>query len=164
MEYEAIERNLTPFVREVVLPGADSVPCLRAERCKYALTSGSSSIHRWGIFAAETIPSRRRVIEYTGELISAAEVWRRRFRKHLYIFWLDQETALDGAFGGSGAEFINHSCDPNLRADIRRGRIFLTSVRQIAKGEELTLNYELGEDGLDTPCSCGSIKCKGFIL
>ena len=152
----------TAFVREVILPGLEVVnPKLNHALCKFRLEIMPSTIHRWGVFAAENIPSRRRVIEYTGQRISAKEVYRRSFRQHLYIFWLNEKWALDGAFGGSGAELINHSCEPNLSATIRSGRIFFTSTRHIESGEELTLDYHTEDEEFIKRCRCGASKCKG---
>ena len=158
------KHELTAFVREVVLPGSsDAEPKLDARFCRFDLKYHRSLIHRWGIFAAENIPARRRVIEYTGQKIDAFEVKRRRFRHHLYIFQLNQKWAIDGAIGGSGAEFINHSCHPNLMTRIVGGRIFFSSNRPITLGEELTLDYNIATDGTDLPCSCGTENCRGII-
>lgn len=156
--------ELTAFVREVVLPGGrDAVPSLDARFTRFQLRYGPSPIHRWGIFAGESIPARRRVIQYTGQRITSREAWRRRLRQHIYLFWLSPRFAIDGAIGGSGAEFINHSCDPNLYARAARGRIFLVSLRPIAFSEELTLDYHLvGERQI--PCCCGSASCRGYLL
>ncbi len=121
--------ELTAFVREVVLSGSsDIVPKLDSRFCLFNLDFRPSPTHRWGIFAAEDVRARRRVIEYVGQKIDAREVWRRRIRQHLYIFWLDEKWAIDGAIGGSGAEFINHSCHPNLYARVVRGGYFLSAV------------------------------------
>lgn len=156
-------RELTAFVREVVLPGgSDGEPQIDSRFCFFALKYRRSPIHRWGIFAAENIPARRRVIEYTGQKIDAAEVRRRRFRHHLYIFGLNRRWSIDGAVGGSGAEFVNHSCQPNLRA-AGGGRIFFVSTRRIAAGEELTLDYNVVDSNTDLPCSCRTEKCPGII-
>lgn len=156
--------ELTAFVREVVLPGSSEVvPKIDSRFCFFNLNYKPSPIHRWGIFALEDIPARRRVIEYTGQKIDAREVRRRRFREHLYIFRLNQKWAIDGAIGGSGAEFINHSCHPNLMTRIYNGRIFFSSIRSIAAGEELTLDYNIVYDGADLPCSCGAKKCRATI-
>jgi SET domain-containing protein len=162
---ESLNRpRLTPFVLEVVLPGlGNAVPVIDKKRCRFALEVRPSAIHRWGIFAIEPVPQRRRVIEYTGQKIDTREAWRRSVRQHLYVFWLNDRWALDGAFGGSGAEFINHSCDPNLTAFIKNDRIFLSSNRPIKAGEELTLDYNTGEEYNVAACTCGSVKCRGFI-
>ena len=161
---EKIKAETTAFVLEVVLPGLNTTrPVIDLERCRYMLNYSHSKIHRWGIFADENIPAQRLVIEYTGQKIDAKEVWRRSFRQHLYVFWLNENWALDGAFGGSGAEFINHSCDPNLSTSIIRGRIFLKSERPIMKGEELTLNYNLDDGGSHIVCNCGAENCRKII-
>ncbi|MGE0756441.1 MAG: SET domain-containing protein-lysine N-methyltransferase [Pirellulaceae bacterium] len=157
-------RRPTAFVREVVLPGGiEAVPRLKRKYCYFPLKLAPSPIHRWGVFATAAIPARRRVIEYSGEKIDAHEVWRRSFRHHLYLFWLNDRWALDGAVGGSGAEFINHSCDPNLEAHSVRGHIYFTSLRPIAAQDELTLDYHLEDEGLTIPCTCGSPRCKGIV-
>lgn len=156
-------RELTAFVREVVLPaGPDKRPRLRRESMRFRLRAEESTIDRWGIFAAEEIPARRRVIEYTGERIPAEEVVRRAVRPQVYHFWVGKRAALDGAVGGSGAEFINHSCAPNLVARLRSGRIWMVSLRRIAKGEELVFDYQLS--GLHLiPCRCGAAECRGYL-
>lgn len=156
--------GLTAFVREVMLPGGtDAMPKLVRAHCRFRLDAAASAIHRWGIFAAEPIPARRRVIEYTGQKIGAAEVDRRSLRPLLYIFHLSKTLAVDGAIGGSGAEFINHSCEPNLRARIARGHILLVSTRHIESGEELTLDYHVSGDSAGPACRCGSPRCRGTL-
>jgi SET domain-containing protein len=155
---------LTAFVREVVLPGGpDAVPRLREEFCRFRLEHGPSAIHRWGIFARETIPARRRVIQYTGERIDKREVQRRSWRENVYFFGLNQREALDGAIGGSGAEYINHSCEPNLYARVKGGVIWLVSLRRIAAGEELLLDYRLRGFPYLVPCYCGAASCRGYM-
>lgn len=158
------EGELTAFVREVVLPGGpDAVPGLDPGACRFRLRYGPSPIHRWGIFADEPIPKRRRVIEYTGERIGWAEAFRRRLRPNIYLYWVGPSRAIDGAIGGSGAEFINHGCDPNLVARVRKGRVMLVSLRRIAEGEELLVDYQITGDAPLIPCRCGSPSCRGFL-
>lgn len=122
-----------------------------------------SKIHRWGVFAGESIPARRKVIEYTGERISRREIKKRCARPLNYIFTLDSYWALDGSVNGSGAEFINHCCDPNLEARIVKGHILYFSRRVVRKGEELTVDYHFAEEDETVPCSCGSLRCRGTI-
>jgi uncharacterized protein len=157
--------TLTAFVREVLLPGSsDAIPKLVRQHCRFRLDAGASAIHRWGIFATEPIPARRRVIEYTGQKIGPSEVERRSLRPLLCIFHLSKAVAVDGAIGGSGAEYINHSCEPNLRATITRGHILLVSKRRIAPGEELTFDYHVSGDRAGPACRCGSPQCRGTLL
>jgi SET domain-containing protein len=104
------------------------------------------------------------VIEYTGERISRMETKRRALRdQHIYIFTLNKYWNVDGSTGGSGAELINHSCDPNLYSMIRRGRILYLSKRPIASGEELTVDYYFARDVERVACRCGSARCRGTI-
>ena len=142
--------------------GPDRVPKLDRRHIRFAVVYRKSKIHRWGIFAAEEIPARRRVMEYAGERIDSREVVRRSLRPHVYHFWLNGRGAVDGAVGGSGAEFINHSCEPNLVARVSKGHIWLVSVRRIAKGEELSFDYRLSGAQM-LPCKCGAKSCRGYM-
>lgn len=123
-----------------------------------------SKIHRWGVYAAEFIPAGRKVIEYTGERISRRETRRRsEASEFTYLFTLDSYWTIDGASGGSGAEYINHSCDPNLISRILKGHILYMSVRDIKSGEELTIDYRFDKKVAKVICKCGSPKCRGTI-
>jgi SET domain-containing protein len=118
-----------------------------------------------GVFAAEDIPANRKVMEYTGEKISRRETLRRSNAQAetIYLFTLDRYWTLDGSVGGSGAELINHSCDPNIRTWITKGHILYMSKRPIRKGEELTVDYHFAKNIEKVPCSCGSSQCRGTI-
>ena len=127
----------------------------------FRLRLGRSRIHRWGVYADQNIPRGRKVIEYTGERINRREA-KRREETH-YLFEADPYWTVDGATGGSGAELINHSCDPNLEARILKGHILYFSLRPIRKGEELTVDYNFGWQVEHVPCDCGAKKCRGLI-
>jgi SET domain-containing protein len=122
-----------------------------------------SPIHRWGMYAEERIPKGRKVIEYTGEKISRRETKIRAAREFNYLFTLDHYWTLDGSVGGSGAEYINHSCQPNVESRIVRGHILYFSLRDIEPGEELTIDYRFGSDVETHHCACGARECRGTI-
>ncbi len=103
------------------------------------------------------------MIEYTGESIARREGRRRWDPKRSYLFYIDPYWQIDGAIGGSGAEIINHSCDPNLRARLAHRRIWYYSCRAIARGEELTVDYRYDADLKPMPCSCGAPTCRGTM-
>jgi uncharacterized protein len=130
---------------------------------RYRLRIGPSSIHRWGVYAVEPIPARRKVIEYTGERISRVETKRRGQGPRTYLFTLDDYWTIDGAVGGSGAEIINHSCEPNLYSSIVKGHILYLSKRPIRRGEELTVDYRFSEKVGRVPCRCGAANCRSTI-
>jgi len=129
----------------------------------FRLRVSRSAIHGWGVYAAEWIPPRRKVIEYTGQRIGRQEAKRRGAGSRTYLFTLDDYWTLDGAVGGSGAELINHSCDPNLESRIFKGHILYVSRREIRPGEELTVDYRFSDDTKRVLCLCGSIHCRGTI-
>ena len=139
------------------------LPSIDPRHCCFALTIKPSKIHRWGIYAEELIPARRKIIEYTGEKISRRETKKRAERTLNYIFTLDSYWSIDGSSGGSGAQYINHCCDPNCYAWIFKGHILYMSARVIRPGEELTIDYHFEKDVEKVPCSCGSAKCRGTI-
>ena len=58
--------------------------------------------------------------------------------------------------------FINHSCDANVGV---AGNVVLMAMRDVAPGEELTLDYCLFDAAPTTPmdCHCGSALCRRVI-
>jgi len=135
-----------------------------------------SDIHNKGIFASRNIAKGARVIEYVGRKISKAEAdeiynqslraWQKdKTNGAVYIFELNNRFDIDGNVPFNDARFINHSCNPNCETEIINNRIWITSTRQIRKGEEITYNYGYSlEDYHEHPCKCGSPNCIGFIL
>lgn len=68
----------------------------------------------------------------------------------------------------SPMRFLNHSCEPNCGIVLRRGvaNAQIRTLRDIAPGEELTLDYETFEEqfeALTGPCLCHSKKCRGRL-
>ena len=68
--------------------------------------------------------------------------------------------------------FLNHSCEPNSeliqwkeqRVDgVRLPRLWVKTLRDIAVGEELTIDYAWSADQA-IECMCGSAKCRGFVV
>ncbi|MCL4402406.1 MAG: SET domain-containing protein-lysine N-methyltransferase [Acidobacteria bacterium] len=129
----------------------------------FRLRVAPSPIHRWGVYAEEEIPPRHKVIEYTGERISRKETKRRGMGPRTYLFTLDDYWTIDGSVGGSGAELINHCCNPNLYSCILKGHILYMSKRMIRPGEELTVDYRFDAKIDRVPCKCGSTNCRGAI-
>ena len=129
----------------------------------FRLAIRESRIHMRGVFAEERIPARRKVIEYTGEKINRRETSRRAEGDYTYLFELDKYWTIDGAVGGSGAEIINHSCNPNLISRIMKGHILYMSLREIQAGEELTVDYRFSDKTETVRCCCGARNCRGTI-
>ena len=135
-----------------------------------------SPIHGSGVFAARRIPKGTRVIEYLGDRITHKEADDRYEDhdpndNHTFLFIVDRRTVIDAGVNGNAARFINHSCDGNCTSVIEQRRVFIESTREIAKGEELGYDYEIGREKDDPEnvdeifaCRCGSPKCRGTML
>jgi SET domain-containing protein len=134
-----------------------------------------SAIHGRGVYARRAIPDGTRIIEYTGERITKAEAARREAQRlarrqrrendSVYIFELNARYDLDGRTRGNIARRINHSCAPNCRVAVERGRIWIVARRDIAPGEEIAFDYgfKFSEWRLHA-CRCGAARCVGFIV
>lgn len=136
-----------------------------------------SRIHGTGIFAARNIRKNARVIEYTGERITQEEADRRyddeagEGHAHVVLFSLEDGTCIDGGSGGNEARFVNHSCEPNCESSEVKGRIFVSAIRAIRAGEEITYDYRLdycsglsAQDRKRYACRCGTPSCRGTQL
>jgi SET domain-containing protein len=139
-------------------------PTVNPKYACFKLLVAQSKIHRWGLYANEAIPKNRKVIEYTGEKINRKETKRRADTAEFnYLFTLDSYWTIDGSVGGSGAEFINHCCEPNLEARIISNHILYFTLREIKKGEELLIDYRFSPDVERYECKCGVANCRGTI-
>jgi SET domain-containing protein len=136
----------------------------------------NSRVHGSGVFALRHIPKGTRIVEYLGDRISH-RVADERYQdhdendNHTFLFIVDRKIVIDAAVNGNEARFINHSCDGNCESAIAKRRVFIDAVRDIAPGEELGYDYEIGRDKDDPPnvdeiyaCRCGAAKCRGSML
>jgi hypothetical protein len=80
-----------------------------------------------------------------------------------YLFHCGRNTVIDG-FGM--AMFLNHSCNPNCETtQDADGRIFISTIRNIAAGEELTYEYNLHDSDEDeAPCFCAAPNCRATMF
>jgi len=139
------------------------VPRINPKFAGYRLRVGRSPIHRYGVFALEDIPAGRKVIEYSGKRLTVTQADRMHASKDGYLATLSSLWVVDPSIGGSGAEFINHSCNPNLKWRRVRGHLFYFSRRKIPKGEELTGDYGYPLKLKRIPCRCGVPTCRGTL-
>ena len=155
--------RLTRRVETVNDEGVAATGTINPMFARFRLAAGPSRINRLGVFAQEPIPAGRLVIEYTGERVARVEARRRWDPARSYLFYIDNYWQIDGAIGGSGAEIINHSCDPNLKAREVRKRILYFSCRAIKRGEELTVDYRYDAELKPMTCHCGAPTCRGTM-
>lgn len=128
------------------------------------LRVGKSKIDGRGCFAARSFRKWEKIAELEGERVSRVEAARRmRGKRRLHICAIDSYWGIDGSRGGNGSQFVNHSCRPNSFVRILRGHVIFFALRDIAPGEEITLDYVESYHPDDYGCRCGAPGCRGTI-
>ena len=145
----------------------DPLPRVKGQRSdpqKFAVNVQPSRIDGQGAFAAESIPARRKIGEIRGESISVREARRRaKGVDRIMIVELSETRAIDASQSTDPLRFTNHSCQPNAVLRIRQGRVEFYAMRDVAFGEELTVNYgETHHEG-KLRCRCGALGCVGRL-
>ena len=130
----------------------------------HGLTIKQSPINGKGCFATIPFLSGKKIAEYTGERISDLEAIKRaRKRRILRICDIDGRWSLDGARGGNGTHYINHSCQPNAYMKTVYGHVLFFALRNIDPGEEITIDYEQTLHPDSKRCRCGTASCRGTL-
>lgn len=143
----------------------------------------TSRIHGNGVFATAKIKKGEPIVEYKGRIITHAEADAEHhgdlLTGHTFLFTLNEDWIIDANRGGNIAKWINHSCEPNAIAfvhgheseDLRKDKVIIEALRDIAPGEEVTYDYGFEFDVPYTKalkkiwaCRCGSPKCTGTML
>ena len=128
-----------------------------------ALRVGPSRITGRGLFAGCAIPARAKIGEFEGEVITIGEARRRAAKLRIVaIVELDRK-AIDARGMRTGFRFINHSCQPNTFMRRTKERAEFYALRDIAKGEELTVDYRPSHHEGKLRCRCGAPGCFGWI-
>ena len=129
----------------------------------------SSNIDNRGLFASKNIKKGTKIIYYTGKIITKKQTENNpKFDndKAIYLFNLNNRYDLDGDFVYNTARLINHSCNPNCEVEGKGLKLWISSIKDINKNEELTYDYgfSFDENYKDFPCKCGSKNCCGYIV
>lgn len=141
-----------------------ATPVARPAYQKFDVRVAVSPIDGHGAFAAEPIPARLKIGEIRGESISVAEARIRATRiERIMIVEVSDRRAIDFSKSADPMRFTNHSCQPNARLCIRQGRVEFYALRDIAPGEEITVDYgETHHEGR-LKCNCGAPGCVGRL-
>jgi hypothetical protein len=122
-----------------------------------------SPISGQGLFAGQPIAQREVIVIWGGRLFLAAEVKAGLVRERS-VALIGEGLYLGSAPGSEESldELMNHSCDPNVWL---QDEVTLIALRDIALGEELTLDYALFETDLGwrMECNCGSANCRRVL-
>jgi histone-lysine N-methyltransferase SETD1 len=123
-----------------------------------------SGINGKGCFAALPLTARRKIGELLGERISNREAQRRvAIGGKVRICQLDDKWSIDASRGGNATAYINHSCAPNCFSRVTHGHMLFFALRDIAAGEEITLDYTPSQHP-GRPCTCGADSCRGVMM
>jgi len=133
---------------------------IRHKSARFSLKIARSRTHGFGVFTLQDIPAGREVIEYTGRKLSLDQATLLKPPHDDYLVGLNRNTLINGSVGGSGAQFINHGCNPNLTWVRRKGRLFFHSRKPIRAGEELTMYFSYPIKARRVPCVCGARNCQ----
>ena len=128
-----------------------------------------SNIDKRGLFAARNIKKGTRIIEYKGKIITKNETEKNsKFDndKDIYLFNLNSRYDLDGDYSWNTARLVNHSCNPNCEVEGKGLKLWITSIKDIKKDEELSYDYGFGydRDYKQFPCKCSAKNCCGYIV
>ena len=152
------------FLKKIIKEGI-----ARHQRKQKKYTMKGNAIAGYGIYATQNIAAKELIFRGEGmeqRIITRNYVERywnvkekETFRKYAYP--LSKEVFLLWDNDPSGWAPQNHSCDPNTAYE----GLNVVALRNIVKGEELTLNYAtfLDENMEPFNCQCGSTNCCGLV-
>jgi SET domain-containing protein len=144
-----------------------STPAPIVERRAYqkvAVQVRPSPIDGHGVFAAERVSAHKKIGEIRGESVSIEEARIRATRhERIMIVELSAKRAIDFSKSTDPMRFTNHSCRPNARLCIDYGRVEFYALREIAPGEEVTVDYGETHHKGTLACRCGAEGCRGAL-
>ncbi|HLC78703.1 MAG TPA: SET domain-containing protein-lysine N-methyltransferase [Candidatus Nanoarchaeia archaeon] len=116
-----------------------------------------------GVFVNEYIEKNEKIMDFHGRLFKSKELLKIFDPSQDYYIQIGKNLYV----GPSGMEddFINHSCDANSVLLIKKQKAFLIALKNIKKGQEITLDYSITmlNDNWKIDCSCGSKNCRKII-
>ncbi|MDQ3625973.1 MAG: SET domain-containing protein-lysine N-methyltransferase [Verrucomicrobiota bacterium] len=128
------------------------------------LVARKSDINGRGCFVTAPLPARKKIGELLSERITNREAERRVAKGgKVRICGLDNRWSIDASRGGDATAYINHSCAPNCFSRTTRGHLLFFALRDIAPGEEITLDYTPSQHP-GRPCTCGAPNCRGVMM
>ena len=122
-----------------------------------------------GLYAIKDIKEGTRILDYVGNIITKKQTEdSEKFdnEKPIYLFNLNSRYDLDGDVSWNTARLINHSCSNNCDYEGKGLKLWVVTIKDIKKGEELTCDYGFSYDSdyKQFPCKCDSKNCVGFIV
>ncbi len=116
----------------------------------------------FGVYAIEAVIAGEVVAVWGGYIVDAEQLAMLPHDVQQHSVQIEEGLYSATIGGAETADFINHSCDPNLGL---RGQITLVALRDIDVGEEVCFDYATTDC---TPydefeCHCGTPICRGTV-
>lgn len=117
-----------------------------------------------GIVVQKNFKRDEVVFEVQGNIISCDVSTKldKKMRDNTYRYDRDYYLSPKGKAG----DYLNHSCEPNAKVTKFKDKIFIRSIINIEKGNEVLIDYStiLARDDVWTmKCNCGEKKCRKII-
>lgn len=118
----------------------------------------------FGVFANKPFKRGAKVFQVRGSLMTCYEEEYVDERTRANTIRYDEELYVNPK--GFVADYLNHSCEPNVKMIKDSKKLFLVALRDLIKGEEIVMDYStiIGSDDTWTmDCACGTKSCRGYI-
>jgi hypothetical protein len=106
-----------------------------------------------GVWAVQAIPAGAYIYSFNGPLVTKPTTYTIQVEENAHVDCADE------------SRFTNHSCDANAMLRYQDGVAQLIAVRDIARDEQVTFNYNTTEWKMASPfsCRCGTSNCAGLV-
>lgn len=114
-----------------------------------------------GMFALQDIKMGELITVWGGDVVDRAHFETLGEHQKRQSAQVEEHFYLVSSKPGPG-DFINHSCDPNAGLN---GQIAIVAMRDIAAGEEVTIDYAMcdGDPNDSFECLCGASICRHVV-
>ena len=132
------------------------------------LETRRSKVYGLGCYTLVPLKRRKMFAAYKGEVLRGkrrimARIHEQEERGDIKVIQLGNNVAIDGASGGDATAYINHSCAPNaFMRTVAADKIYFYALRDIAAGEEITIDYRDPGHPAPEACRCGAPNCRSL--
>ena len=122
---------------------------------KYSLIVRRSASSGLGLFTKDRIKRGEFIIEYYGPILSKKEADEKAGK---YLFEINSKKTIDGSPRYNTARYINHSCKPNCKTRVVKGKIYIYAKHNIKENEELS--YDYGKEYMNGFIKANGCRCQ----
>lgn len=114
-----------------------------------------------GLFATRPIPKNSLVTLYMGALVNGVGLAALPSKVVMHSIQIEDDLYI-APQATEPCHYVNHSCAPNCGMG---GQIAFIAMRQIAAGEEITIDYAMCDTSPydEFTCQCGQPSCRGRV-